>query len=92
MTRQSPLKVVSPPDGLLTSIRDAATSGSQRDLLVAMRDRVAEDLDSGVLPRDLASLTKRLLEIVREIEAIDAADRGDDVGDAATTPDEPWAG
>jgi hypothetical protein len=30
------------------------------------------------------------LAIAGEIESIDAADKGDDVGDAASTPDEPW--
>lgn len=70
------------------TIQEAAASGSRLSLLVAMRDRVATDLDSGVPARDLASLTKRLMEITKEIEAIEAAERGDDVGDAADTPDE----
>jgi hypothetical protein len=74
------------------SIKDAAANGSRRDLLVAMRDKVASDLDDGVPPRDLASLTRRLLEITKEIEAIDAGEKGDDVGDAASTPDESWVG
>lgn len=74
------------------TIADAAASGSRRDLLVAMRDKIAEDLDAGVPARDLASLTRRLLEITKEIEAIDAADRGDAVGTAAATNDEPWTG
>lgn len=72
------------------SIYDAAAHGSRRDLLVAMRDKIALDLDDGVPPRDLASLSRRLLEITREIESIDAAEEGDDVADAAATPDESW--
>lgn len=72
------------------NISDAAASGTERDLLVAMRDKIAADLDEGVPPRDLASLTKRLMEITREIKAIDAAENGDEVGDAAATPDEAW--
>lgn len=72
------------------SIRDAAASGDRRMLLVAMRDKIAGDLDEGVPPRDLASLTRRLLEITREIEAIDAAGNGDAVASAASTEDEPW--
>lgn len=71
------------------SIAQAASEGTQRDLLVAMRDRIAGDLDEGVPARDLASLTKRLMEITREIAAIDAAEKGDAVGDAAATPDVP---
>lgn len=68
----------------------AASHGTRRDLLVAMRDLVARDLDEGVPARDLASLTKRLLEITKEIEAIDAAANGDDVGKAAAAPDAAW--
>ena len=72
------------------NIAEAAAGGSERDLLVAMRDQIATNLDNGVPPRDLASLTKRLMEITREIKAIDAAENGDDVGNAADTADEPW--
>lgn len=73
-----------------TGVSGAATHGSRRDLLVALRDTIARDIDEGVPPRDLASLSRRLLEIARDIEAIDAGLRGDDVGDAADTPDEPY--
>lgn len=71
------------------SIAHAAAEGTQRDLLVAMRDRIANDLDEGVPARDLASLTKRLMEIARDIAAIDAEEQGDAVGAAAATPDQP---
>jgi len=54
-----------------------------------MRDRIANDLDEGVPARDLASLTKRLMEITREIATIDAEEKGDAVGHAAATPDQP---
>jgi hypothetical protein len=73
------------------SVRKAA-GGTRRDLLVALRDRIAGDIDADdVHPRDMAALSRRLLEIAREIEAIDAGEKGDDVGDAASTPDEPWS-
>lgn len=74
---------------VVKSIRDAA-EGTERELLVALRDTVASGLDAGVPARDLASLSKRLMEISREIRAIDAADDGDEVGDAASTADEPF--
>ena len=72
------------------SIVSAASSGSSLDVLRAMRDLIARALDEGVPPRDLASLTKRLLEITKEIEAADAARTGDDIGQAAATPDAAW--
>ena len=60
------------------AIRDAANSGVRRRLLVALRNRIADDLDSGrVQSRDLASLSKRLMDIAREIDAIDKAEDTD---------------
>jgi hypothetical protein len=41
--------------------------------------------------RALAALSRRLLEIARELEALDAEGSGDDIGNAAATPDERWA-
>lgn len=76
--------------GLSSSVKTAADSGSRRDLLVALRDRIAADIDEGVPARDLASLSLRLLAISAEIAEIDAAEEGDDVADAASTPDETW--
>ena len=72
------------------SIREAA-AGTERGLLVALRDKIAADLDDGVPARDLASLSKRLMEIQRDIKSIDAESEGDDVGEAAATPDESFS-
>lgn len=55
------------------SISEAADSGTTRELLVAMRARIARAVEDPNTPaRDLAALTKRLVEVVRDIEAIDA--------------------
>ena len=55
------------------SITEAAGSGTTRELLVAMRHRIAKAVEDPNTPaRDLAALTKRLVEVVRDIEAIDA--------------------
>ena len=65
------------------SVTQAAESGSARELLVAMRARIAKAVEDPNTPaRDLAALTKRLIEVVRDIEAIDARDEdGDDGAD-----------
>ena len=68
----------------------AAASGSRRELLEALRDKIAGEIDEGVPARDLASLSMRLLTITEQIAAIDAEESADDVGDAAATPDEKW--
>lgn len=77
------------PDSAVLTVRDAARV-SQRALLVALRDKIAGDIDEGVAPRDLASLSLRLLEITGQIGELDQADEPDDVTDAAATPDESW--
>lgn len=56
------------------TVTQAASSGDRRDLLVSMRDRIAKTVeDPNCPPRDLAALTRRLIEIAKDIEAIDAA-------------------
>jgi hypothetical protein len=73
------------------SVTEAASTGTHRELLVALRDRVASTVaDPNCPPRDLAALSRRLQEIAKEIAALDAADGGDDVRVAAATPDEGW--
>jgi hypothetical protein len=48
-----------------------------------MRSRIAKQVDDLNTPaRDLAALTKRLIEVVRDIEAIDAAHEQDGDDDA----------
>jgi hypothetical protein len=74
------------------TVTKAAASGVRRDLLVALRMRIARAADDPNTPaRDLAALSRRLLDIAKEIEAIDAKDGGDAVAVAAATPDEVWA-
>lgn len=96
--KASPLRVVAKDDpapthkaAAPTTVKAAADSGGRRALLVALRARIATDIDNpNTPPRDLAALSRRLLEIAKEIEALDADARGDDVGRAADTPDEAW--
>jgi len=55
------------------SVTEAAKGGTTRELLAATRDRIAVAVEDPNTPaRDLAALSKRLMETVREIEAIDA--------------------
>lgn len=71
------------------TVKRAAGMG-RRDLLVALRDNIAGQIDEGIQPRDLAALSKRLLDIAKEIENLDADTNGDEVGNAAETADEQW--
>lgn len=67
------------------SVAQAAESGSHRSLLVSMRERIAKAVsDPDCPPRDLASLTRRLQDISKEIESLDlrAKEAGADASDA----------
>jgi hypothetical protein len=90
--RKPSLRAVSPdetaPKVSPQTVTQAAASGTTRDLLVTMRDRVAKDVENANTPaRDLAALTKRLMEIVRDIEAIDARTEQEAGEDAAEVED-----
>lgn len=70
-----------------------AAGKDRRALLVALRNRIARDIDGGVPARDLASLSRRLMELSAEIEKIDQANsKTDDVSVASSAPDEVWNG
>lgn len=70
------------------SITQAASVGTHRELLVAMRDRIAQTVeDPKCPPRDLASLTLRLAKIAEEIKALDARDEQDGAEGAGEVED-----
>jgi ribosome-binding protein aMBF1 (putative translation factor) len=93
--RRQALRAVSPGDkparGKVKSVTEAADAGTTRELLVAMRARIAKAVEDPNTPaRDLAALTKRLVEVVRDIEAIDARDEQEGAQHGATS-DEAWS-
>jgi transposase len=72
------------------TVTQAADTGTTRELLVAMRARIAKAVEDPNTPaRDLAALTKRLVEVVRDIEAIDARAH-EEAKESAATADEAW--
>lgn len=87
------LRVVEPgetPDGPRSmSVSDAAASGTELELLMAMRDRLATAVtDPNCPPRDLAALTRRLREVTKDIDALKL--REQEESGAEQTPDEDW--
>lgn len=55
------------------TVTEAAEANDTRAMLVASRRRIAVAVEDPNTPaRDLAALTKRLMETAREIDAIDA--------------------
>ena len=74
------------------TITEAAAGGTVLELYEALRARIAKQLeDPNCPPRELASLSKRLQEVVRDIEAIHVREREDDITGAAGTADEKWS-
>lgn len=63
-------------------ITEAAATGNRKATLIALRDvlaRTIQNCDSG---RDMAALSKRLIEVMNEIEAIEVNDEdGDEFND-----------
>lgn len=77
MAASKPLRVATEDDAPRTpmTILEAAEQGSELDQLMAMRRKIAGALDSdNTLARDLASLSKRMMEISKEIEELRAAE------------------
>lgn len=68
------------------SIKKAAAE-SRRVLLEALRDKIAGEIDAGVPAHTLPHLVRQLREITEEIEELDSREGGDDIGQAASTPD-----
>ena len=67
-----------PPPPRKKSVAEAAELGDHKGLLVAMRERIATAVsDPECPPRDLASLTRRLQDISKEITAIDHAEKAE---------------
>lgn len=93
--KPAPLRAVkadeTPTEPKKLSVAQAAATGDHRALLVSMRERIARTVsDPECPPRDLASLTRRLQDIAKEIEAIDlrAKEEGADADDVGE--DETW--
>lgn len=81
-------KAKAQPAPVPKTVEQAAANGTRRELLVALRDRVATAVaDPRTAARDLAALTRRLMEIAKDIEALDlSAQREGRAG--ALSPDE----
>lgn len=54
----------------MADLIDAAKSGDKRATLIALRDKLAETIDRCESGRDMAANTKRLMEVMAELEAM----------------------
>lgn len=61
------------------NIVEAAVAGDRLETLKALRERIAQQIDGCESGRDMASLSKRLIEVMDEIDLIQSADNPDDI-------------
>ena len=54
----------------MTDLIETAKSGDKRATLIALRDKLAETIQNCDSGRDMASNSKRLMEVMAEIEAL----------------------
>lgn len=54
----------------MTNLIDAAKSGDKRATLIALRDILASTIQNCESGRDMASNTKRLMEVMAELETL----------------------
>jgi hypothetical protein len=92
MAARKPLRAVAPDEKPVrkspTTVAEASSDGTARDELVALRARIAKAIDSpDIRGADLASLSRRLLEIRKEIDVIDAREEQEEADDAAEVED-----
>ena len=52
------------------NLTEAAKSGDKRATLIALRDKLAETIDNCDSGRDMAANSKRLMEVMAEIESL----------------------
>ena len=54
----------------MANLLEAARSGDKRKTLIALRDKLAATLDACDSGRDMAANSKRLMEVMAELEAL----------------------
>ena len=55
---------------MASSLVDAAASGDRRATLEALRDKLAQTIDTTESGRDVAALSRRLIDVCAELDAI----------------------
>lgn len=77
----------------MLSVLQAVTEGSSKQVLVAMRARLAVAFDSPETPaRDLAAMARRMTDLDDRIRAIELAEKEQAVEQESDTEDEAWEG
>jgi hypothetical protein len=92
-----PLRAVKPSERApqrkkALTVVQAAARGTHEELLTALRLRLAAAMEDPIAhPRDLAALSRQVVEISKELHATTRGTEDDPVGEAAATADERWS-
>ena len=60
----------------MATLVQAAKKNSRRDTLIALRDKLASAIDDCESGRDIAALSKRLMEVMGELDALPDPNNG----------------
>lgn len=63
----------------MADLIEVAKSGNKRDTLEALRDKIAASIQDCGSGRDVAALSKRLMEVMNEIDALPKPSDGDEL-------------
>ncbi len=56
------------------TISEASEAGDRLGILLCLQDTIAREIEAGIPPRDLAALSRRLMEIAKEVEDLRAVE------------------
>lgn len=92
-SKKAPLRVAKPGEKSTPkrpeSVASAVTDGSARDVNIAMQDRIAKAIDDvDIKGADLAALSRRLIDLRKELSALDAQAR--EVAEDESVDDAAW--
>ena len=62
----------------MADLVSAAKSGNRRETLEALRDKIAASIQDCESGRDVAALSKRLMEVMGELDALPVPKEGDE--------------
>lgn len=67
----------------MATLSEAAAGNDRRETLLALRDKLAVAIDECSSGRDIAALSKRLMEVMGEIDALPDPNKADNPVQAA---------
>ena len=61
----------------MATVSEAVSTSDRRKSLIALRDKIADTIDTTDSGRDIAALSKRLMEVMNEIDSLPSGKTND---------------